>query len=100
MIYIREDIPCDELIKHNSPEKIEAIFVEINLHKNKLLLACIYHSKNTKYGVADDEFYKQIGLVLDLYLSRFDKFVLAGNFNTQEDNKILDEFLDDFHAKI
>ena len=99
MIYIREDIPCDELLKHNSPANIEAIFVEINLRKNKLLLAGAYHSKNAKYGVTDDEFYKQIGLILDLYSSRFDKFLLAGDFNTQEDNEILDEFLDDFHAK-
>ena len=31
MIYVREDIPCDILIKHNIPTNIEAIFLEINL---------------------------------------------------------------------
>ena len=38
MIYVREDIPCDILSKHNIPTNLEAIFVEINLGKNKLLL--------------------------------------------------------------
>ena len=31
MIYVREDIPCDILVKHKTPTNIEAIFVEINL---------------------------------------------------------------------
>ena len=34
MIYVREDIPSDILIKHKTQENIEAIFVEINLRKN------------------------------------------------------------------
>ena len=29
MIYVREDIPCDILLKHVLPENIEAIFIEI-----------------------------------------------------------------------
>ena len=99
MIYVREDIPCDELCKHVISPNMEAIFVEINLRKNKILLAGIYHSKNEKYGVTDEELFRQIGLVLDLYSSRFDKFLLAGDFNTQEENEVLDEFMNDFHAK-
>ena len=50
MIYVREDIPCDILIKHKSPANIEAIFVEINLQKNKLLLVGTYHSTNKEHG--------------------------------------------------
>ena len=42
MIYVREDIPCDILSKHNIPTDVEAIFVEINLRKNKLLASTIY----------------------------------------------------------
>ena len=38
MIYVRENIPIDSLIKHSIEDNIEAIFVEINLRKNKLLL--------------------------------------------------------------
>ena len=99
MIYVREDIPCDILSKHNIPTNLEAIFVEINLRKNKLLLVGVYHSKNEKYGVTDDVFFKHIGLTLDFYSKRYDKFLLAGDFNTEEDNEILDDFLEDYHAK-
>ena len=50
MIYVREDIPSDILIRHKTPTNIEAIFVEINLRTNKLLLVGTYHStkRNTE----------------------------------------------------
>ena len=44
MIYVRGDIPSKELTQHNCSKNIEAIFVEINLRKNKLLLVGTYHS--------------------------------------------------------
>ena len=86
IIFIREDIPCDILLKHSFRENIEAIFIEINLRKNKLLLVGTYHSKGPKYGVSDEVYFQQIGLALDVYSSRFDKFLLAGDFNIQEDD--------------
>ena len=59
-----------------------------------------YHSTNTKYGTSDDIFFNQIGLAIDFY-SKYDKFLLAGDFNVNvfEENDILDDFLDEFHAK-
>ena len=99
MIYVREDIPSDILMKHNIGENIEAIFVEINLRKNKLLLVGTYHSINAKYGTTDEEYFRQIGLALDVYSSTYDKFLLAGDFNVKEENDTLDEFLEDYHAK-
>ena len=98
MIYVREDIPCDILIKHKTPSNIEAIFVEINLRKNKLLLVGTYHSTNREHGEKDGEYFKQIGFALDVY-SRYDKFLLAGDFNVTNDDINLKEFMDDFHAK-
>ena len=83
MIYVREDIPCDILLKHILPENIEAIFIEINLRKNKLLLVGTYHSKSQKYGVADEVYFKQIGLALDIYSSRFDVFRSFRSFYLQ-----------------
>ena len=100
MIYVREDIPSDILLKHNIHKNVEAIFVEINLRKNKILIVGTYHSTNTKYGTSDDIFFNQIGLAIDFY-SKYDKFLLAGDFNVNvfEENDILDDFLDEFHAK-
>ena len=69
MIFVREDIPSDILLKHNLHENVEAIFVEINLRKNKLLLVGTYHSTNDEYGTTDEVFFKQMALALDVYSS-------------------------------
>ena len=98
MIYVREDIPSDILIKHKTLENIEAIFVEINLRKNKLLLIGTYHSTNEKYGAKDDVYFMQIGLALDVY-STYDKFLIAGDLNVREEDDTLDEFMNSYHAK-
>ena len=100
MIYVREDIPSDILLKHNIHKNVEAIFVEINLRKNKLLLVGTYHSTNEEYGTTDDIFFRQMSLALDVY-SRYDRFLLAGDFNVNalDSNVLLEDFLDDFHAR-
>ena len=98
MIYVREDIPCDILMKHSTPKNIEAIFLEINLRKNRLLLVGTYHSTNKEHGETDVRYFQEMGLALDVY-SRFDKFLLAGDFNVKEDDINLVEFMADFHAK-
>ena len=98
MIYVRKDIHSKELKKHNLPKNIEALFIEINLRKTKLLLVGTYHSKHAVHGTSDTEFFEQIGLALDIY-SGYDKFLIAGDFNVQVGEPSIDEFLDDFGAK-
>ena len=94
MIYIREDIPSKLLNRHNFTLPMEALFIEINLRKSKLLLIGSYHSKHPKYGTTDIEYFEQISLALDVY-SNYDKFLLAGDFNIQEEKRCLKEFLDE-----
>ena len=100
MLYVREDIPSDILIKHRIDEDLEAIFVEINLRKTKLLLIGTYNSCTPKYRKPDDEFFKQIAHALDVY-SGYDKFLLCGdmNINAFNEDEGLEDFLDEFHAK-
>ena len=100
MIYVREDIPSDILLKHKIDDNIEIIFIEINLRKMKLLLIAAYNSPTTKYRKPDSEFFIQIAHALDVY-SGYDKFVLAGdlNINAFDGNEDLDDFMDEFHAK-
>ena len=92
LIYVRKDIPCKELNRHNFTEKVEALFVEINLRRNKFLLVGTYHSTHPKYGTSDDKFFEQIGFSLDVY-SNYDKFLLAGDFNVQIGRPCIDDFL-------
>ena len=78
MIYVREDIPSDVLIKHKIQKNIEAVFVEINLRKNKLLLVGTYHSTHEKYGVKDQVFFDQILVLLWMFTPRMISFCLLG----------------------
>ena len=43
LIYVRSDIPSKLLTKHNFPNDIEGLFVEINVRKSKCLLFGTYH---------------------------------------------------------
>ena len=97
MIYVREDIPSHEKI-YKFPSSIEAILVEINLRKSKLLLVGTYLSTNKEFGTSDGVFFENIGAALDMY-SSFDKFLVAGDLNIKEGEECLDDFLDEFHAK-
>ena len=97
MIYVRDDIPCQER-EYRLPNNVEGLIIEINLRKMKFLLLGIYHSTNKKYGSGDDVFLREIGTVLDVY-SSYDKFLVVGDFNMQEGDVVLDDFLDEFHAK-
>ena len=72
--------------------------MEINLRKSKLLLCGTYHSTHPIYGTNDNDYFEQIGFALDVY-SNYDKFLLAGDFNVQEDESSIQDFLDDFCAK-
>ena len=97
MIYVREDIPSLE--KENFlPNNIEAIAVEINLRKNKLLLIGTYHSTSIEYGCTDDVFFNEIGNLLDRYTG-YDRFLIAGDLNIEEGDDILDDFIECYSAK-
>ena len=98
IVYVRSDIPSKELKKHNFSKKVEALFIEINLRKSKLLFVGTYHSTHPEYGLSDTDYFEQIGLALDVY-SNYDKFLLAGDFNVQEDESSIQDFLQEFHAK-
>ena len=88
MVYVRKDIQSKELKKHNLHKSIEALFVEMNLKKTKLLLLDTYHSKHDVHGTSDIQFFEQIGLALDVY-SGYEKFLIPGDFNVQVGEPLL-----------
>ena len=98
MIYIKEVIPSRQLNKHNFLNNKEGLFVEINLRKSKLLLFGGYRSEHPIYGVKDEDFYHQLGLALDVYKG-YEKFLVAGDFNTEITNIHMSDFLSDKHAE-
>ena len=97
MVYVREDILSRELARHNLSKNIEAIFVEINLRKNKLLLVGTYHSTNKDYGASNSHYFEQMGFALDVY-SNYNKFLIVGDFNVQEDESCIQDFMNEYNA--
>ena len=68
---VREDIPSEILIKCRSIKNIyAAIFVEINLRTNRLIL------DGTYYSTVNEILFSEIGLYLDVYTNRFSKVIL------------------------
>ena len=87
--FVREDISTRELKIHNAPEDIESIFIEINLIKNKWLFCGCYHPPSQ----TDQYFLENIGKTLDKYLKHYDKFMVVGEFNAEESEPYLSQFL-------
>ena len=89
LIYVREDIPSKLLLKHNFPDDIEGIFIEINLRKIKWLLFGTYHPPSQ----ADNYYFDSITRALDIYGRLYTKFLLIGDFNAEENETCMSTFL-------
>ena len=87
-MYAPYDIPTKILTKHNLPEDIEGIFLEINFRTSKWLLCGIYLSP----FLNDQYFFDSGDKALDIYCS-YEKIVFAGDLNAQEGERLLDTFL-------
>ena len=90
IIYVREDIPCRELKSLKKPDNFEGIVLEINLRKAKWLLFGGYnpHKENTP------NFLTQLTPILDHYLSKYDNYLLIGDFNSEIKEESMKEFCD------
>ena len=89
LISVQEDQPCKQLTKHNLPDDIKGIFVETDFRKLKWLLFETYDPsrQQAEYFLKDENYY------LDTYGQIYDKFILAVDFNLDETDPILSEFL-------
>ena len=92
MLYIREDIPS-KLIEVDI--KIEGIFVEINLRKKKWLLSCSYNPKKSLIS----KHLNEIGSNLELMSSKYDNFMLLGDFNAEPNDAAVSDFCDIYDVK-
>ena len=92
LVYVREDIPSKQLTKHSFSKNVEGLFLEINLRKTKLLFFGGYRSDHETYGLSKSDFLEQVGFALDKY-SSYEKVLLAGDFNIDVEEDILEEFL-------
>ena len=95
LIYVREDIPSKQINNHSFSDGIEGIFVELNLRKTKWLILGTYHPPNQ-----NDKFYfDNVGRALELYNKKYDKILLAGDFNAEIQETILNNFLELYNLR-
>ena len=95
VICVRADIPSTLKTGHTFPDGIEGMFVEINLRKSKWLLLGAYHPPSQN----DKQFFNAIGRALEVYSKKYDRFILAGDFNAEIQKTIFKQFLEMYNLK-
>ena len=70
-------------------------FIEVNLRKTKWLICGTYHPPSQ----SDQFYFDNLGNALDIYNEIYNKFLLIGDFNAQDTEPILREFICQNEAK-
>ena len=90
MIYVSKDITSKQLYKHSFADDIEGIFIEINLRKSKWwLLFGTYHPPSQP----DSYYFENVSSALDIYTKFYNKILLIGDFNAEDSEPCLSDFL-------
>ena len=92
LIYVRDDIPCRELKINSCPKKLEGIFLEVNLRKTKWLLFGGYN--NNKLNI--DSYLGNLGPMLDKKISKIEKLLLLGDFNSEITEPVMNNFCETY----
>ena len=93
-IYIRRDIPSKELENH-LPNDIQGMFIKLNLRKTKWLLFGCYQPPSQ----SDNNFFYHIKNNLDKLSQKYNKYMLVGDFNAEDSETCLSNFLFEINAE-
>ena len=91
LFYVREDVPIKFLSVEPLPT--ECLFVKINLRKRKWLVCCLYNPHKDKIS----NNLQLIGKKLDLHLSNYENIILAGDFNSEINDKCMNDFCESYN---
>ena len=78
LLYVRENIPCNNLKEYTSGKPNKNRFVEISLRSRKWLLSCSYIPQT---NLRADQLHC-IGRGIDFYSSNYYNFFVLGDLNT------------------
>ena len=95
LVFVRDDIPSKKLKGHILPDNIEALPIEINLRKTKFLLLATYHPPSQ----SDAYFFDSITKILDKYAHSYEKVLVAGDFNSQDSEPSISNFISEHNLK-
>ena len=95
LFYVNENIPCRELITEQIDTNFEIIFLQITSRTRKWLVIGLYKPPNQK----EEYFLKNLGVVLNNYLSKCKHSILLGDFNLATSKKYLADFMKLFNLE-
>ena len=93
MLFINKSIICSEIPTPNLPGDIEALFIEINLRNQKILLVGTYKPPTQENPYFVEHIVKQISEL------KYDRVILMGDFNLEEENMHLDALKTDLNLE-
>ena len=95
LFYVNENIPCKELTTEQIDTNFEIIFLAITLRTRKWLVNGLYKPPNQK----EECLLKNLGVALNIYLSKYKHIILLGDFNLTTSNKYLADFMTLFNLE-
>ena len=93
LAYVREDIPS-KFIKTELSNR-EGFFIEINLRNKKWVIGCSYNPHNAEIS----SHMNCMGKAIDSLSSRYENFLLIGDFNAEVSDVSMKEFCDIYSFK-
>ena len=87
-LYVREDISSKQFSFKNDNEDIEHFFIDFNLHKKKWIISCSYNP----HVQFTDKHLTNIWKGLDSLSSKYDNYILMGDFIAELSNNFVDNF--------
>ena len=71
------------------------MFIELNFRKKKWLLSCSYNPHKSEIN----NHLKAIGRNLDSYSSKYDNYIILGDFNAERTENAMEEFTKIYNLK-
>ena len=96
MLFFREEIPSKLLSQYKPNSSVGNIFIEINLRSKKWTLSCSYNPNLTLRS----NHIQNISRGLDFYSSKYDNFIVLGDFNAETSNATIIEFCATYNLNI
>ena len=88
ILYVREDIPSKLVNSSCTNHDIEYFLLELNLRKQKWLLICSYNPHKTRIK----GYLECISKEIDSHSSKYDNFLLLGDFNSKPTEEAMKHF--------
>ena len=86
LLFIREGIPTRVLSFETSA--IEGLFIEINLYEKEWVVCCSYNTESNNIK----NHFSALSVSLDIYSSKYERFIVMGDFNVEVENRDMKEF--------